>query len=197
MKNGIIALNVLLAIAVAFLLYKQFSLPKKAVIAAPPAKGTASDKNITIGYIEMDSIQNNYELAKTVQAEINKKQSAMSVEIEKLERSFKTKLAGYQKRGATMTEAESEAAKMDLENSQSQIMNKRQSFSEELNGFINSRQMSLRKTIEDFLKEYNANGTYTFIFSYEPGLMYYKDTTYDITSDVLKGLNDRYRNSRK
>ena len=31
------------------------------------------------------------------------------------------------------------------------------------------------------------------IISYEPGLFYYKDTAYNITEDLVKGLNEKYK----
>jgi len=49
------------------------------------------------------------------------------------------------------------------------------------------------KEIKDYLKKFNEDRRYSFIFSYEPGLFYYKDSAFDITSQVLKGLNDQYK----
>ena len=52
----------------------------------------------------------------------------------------------------------------------------------------------VRNKIEDFLKQYNKDKGYAFILSYEPGFMlYYKDSAYDITSDVINGLNAEYK----
>ena len=56
----------------------------------------------------------------------------------------------------------------------------------------------LRKKVEDYLKEYNKEKGYAFILSYEPGFMlYYKDTLYDVTSDVIAGLNEKYKRKLK
>ena len=43
--------------------------------------------------------------------------------------------------------------------------------------------------IQNFLKVYNKDGKYSYIFSYEPGFMFYKDSTLNITPDVIAGLN--------
>jgi outer membrane protein len=50
----------------------------------------------------------------------------------------------------------------------------------------------VKSRIEDYLKEYNAQKGYSYIVAYEPGLFYYKDTAYNITPDIIKGLNQRY-----
>ncbi|MEO7802253.1 MAG: OmpH family outer membrane protein, partial [Ginsengibacter sp.] len=53
------------------------------------------------------------------------------------------------------------------------------------------------KKIQDFLKVYNKDKRFDYIFSYEPGFMFYKDSTLDITRDVVVGLNKSYTESGK
>jgi outer membrane protein len=59
--------------------------------------------------------------------------------------------------------------------------------------------MSMRKMqevknkVEEFLKEYNKSKGYTYIFGYEPGFMFYRDSSYDVTGDLINGLNDKYK----
>lgn len=57
----------------------------------------------------------------------------------------------------------------------------------------------LRKRMNDFLVEFNKNEKYSYIFSYSSGLnvMFYKDTTYNITNQVAAGLNEAYNKSKK
>ena len=50
----------------------------------------------------------------------------------------------------------------------------------------------LKTNIEDFLKDYTKENHYSYIFAFEPGFMFYRDTIYNITSDLVKGLNERY-----
>ncbi len=57
---------------------------------------------------------------------------------------------------------------------------------------------SVRNKIENYLKEFNKEKGYAFIMSYEPGFMlYYRDSTYDITNDVINGLNEEYKKVKK
>ena len=58
-------------------------------------------------------------------------------------------------------------------------------------------QLSLKKSIEEFVAKYNETRQYSYIVSYEQGLFYYKDTMYNITADLIKGLNDEYKNKKK
>lgn len=200
MKNALLVVNALLVLAVGFLLYREFSGEKKEL----PKKTTGNTQTDSIGnrklvlaYIETDSIEQKYELAKRVQDEIRKKQTSLNAEMERLERNYKNKLAGYQKKGPQMTEAEAEAARQDMESSQMEIMEKRQSLTEDYNNFVAQKNMSVINEIKDFLKEYNQDGRYSFIFSYEPALFYYRDSSFDITSDVLTGLNEKFKTKKK
>jgi len=54
-------------------------------------------------------------------------------------------------------------------------------------------QLNLKKAIEEFISEYNKEKQYTYIVSYEQGLFYYKDTVFNITADLVKGLNQQYK----
>ena len=63
--------------------------------------------------------------------------------------------------------------------------------------FVTRRNLSLKKEIEDFIAKYNKSKTYSYIVVYEPGLFYYRDTSYNITPDVIKGLNEEYKSKKK
>ena len=55
----------------------------------------------------------------------------------------------------------------------------------------------VRNKIENYLKDYNKEKGYAFILSYEPGFMlYYRDSVYDITNDVIVGLNEQYKKEK-
>ena len=54
----------------------------------------------------------------------------------------------------------------------------------------------VKKKIEDYLKDYNKDKGYSYIFAGSPDLIYYKDTVYNITGDMLKGLNELYKKKK-
>ena len=59
-----------------------------------------------------------------------------------------------------------------------------------------TKQNEIKTKIENFLKDYNKTRNYSYIISYEQGLFYYRDTAYNITTDVVKGLNDFYKDPK-
>src|SRR2546421_659305 len=64
----------------------------------------------------------------------------------------------------------------------------------EMDSITNSFAMvkDVKSRIEEFLKEYNKSKGYSYIFSNEPGFIYYRDTMFNITKDLVKGLNEQY-----
>ena len=58
------------------------------------------------------------------------------------------------------------------------------------------KNLAVKTKIEDFLKKFNSDNRYSYIISYEIGLFYYKDTAYNITNQLIKGLNEDYRNNK-
>ena len=53
-------------------------------------------------------------------------------------------------------------------------------------------QQEILSMIRNFCSEFNKDKKYTIIISNEPGLVFYKDSTMDITKDLLEGLNKMY-----
>jgi outer membrane protein len=51
----------------------------------------------------------------------------------------------------------------------------------------------VKRKIEDFLKAYNQQKGYSLILNNYPDLIYYKDPAYDITADLVQGLNNMYK----
>jgi len=55
------------------------------------------------------------------------------------------------------------------------------------------RLQEVKKKIEDYLKEYNKDKGFSYIMTNAPELIYLKDTAYNITSDLILGLNSQYK----
>ena len=52
--------------------------------------------------------------------------------------------------------------------------------------------------VMEYLEEYNADYNYKYIFSKSfGGQILYTDKSLNITSDVLKGLNEKYKKEKK
>ncbi|HVE60591.1 MAG TPA: OmpH family outer membrane protein [Chitinophagaceae bacterium] len=194
MKNGLLLFNVVLLILVGILFYLYFAGKKNAVTTGYKSKATTADTcaPIRIAYFEMDSIENSFAMVKDVKNELGKKEDAVNNELAGLEKKYRNKVALYQSQGQTMTQVQSEMAQKDVMQMQQTMQNRKQALDQEYQDFYMRKMKDVKSRIEEFLKIYNAQKGFSYIFAYDPGLFYYRDTAFNITADVIKGLNDGY-----
>ena len=96
-----------------------------------------------------------------------------------------------------MNAQEQEAAMKEINQMQQDLQVKKQELDNSLYNSNAKMKEDILTKIQNFLKEYNKDGRYAYILSYEPGFMFYRDSTLNITSDVIKGLNDLYTKEKK
>jgi len=196
MKNGIVALNVILLLAVGILFYLYFNSKKNNTTTTD--KSEQKDSSITsiyscqIAYFEMDSVEANFELAKQWRTELEKKEDKINAEMGRLQNLYQQKYFHLQQNGATMTGAQVEAAKNELGQLDQKIRETKASMDQDYKNYYVQTQQEILSKIRKFCSEYNKDKRYAIIISNEPGLVFYKDSTLDITSDLLKGLNEMY-----
>jgi len=192
--------NGLLVLAVGYLLYNHIKSSGPggltALASGPDSSNPANQ--FRIAYFEMDSIEANYKMVKDVKAELNKREETINNELNGMDKTYRDKVNSYQQkaRDQSMSQVQSEMATQDLMSLQDQMKNRKQTLDQEYNDLMIRKMKDVKSRIEDFLKVYNQNRHYSYIVSYEQGLFYYKDTIYNITKDVIQGLNDQYKPSK-
>ena len=200
MKNGLLVWNIVLTLLVGYLLFAQ--LNKKGNVVAGN-KNVNRDSNVVnagfrIAYFEMDSIETHFTMVKDIKAEIAKKDEEYSNSLNQLDATYRNKIQEYQQKekAGTMVQADYEKAQVDLRQLEDRLKNRKQELDQQYQDFVMRKNLGVKKKIEDFLTEYNKTQGYSYIVAYEQGLFYYKDTTYNITSEVIKGLNEEYKNKK-
>ena len=194
MKNAALIFNVVLLVLVGVLFYLHFSSKKEApkkVQNVQSRQVVGSDSGFRIGYFEWDSVSNNFELFKAFQNEVNRRGENNDRIKMGLKQQFDDKVNSYNKR-KDMGQEESLREAQQIENLKASITNEIRKMDQDLNDYTVRKQKELKTNIEDFLKEYTKEHQYSYIFAYEPGYMLYADTMYNITSDLVKGLNEKY-----
>ena len=195
MKNTNNIINIVLAIAVAVLFFLHFSSNKKT--NTPTAAKPANGKTCMIAYFEMDSIQNHFEYYKEIIEELSKKeQQAKNILAAKKNENI-SKLKEYQSKGNAMTQEQMAAASQDMQRRESDYQYQEQSEGSKLSSETRDKLLDVKKKIEDYLKEYNKDKVYSFILSNSSDLIYYKDSAFNITNDIVKGLNEMYKPKKK
>lgn len=197
-RNFLLPLNVILLILVAVLFYLHFSsASKQSAPATTKVMDSAPVGTFKIAYFEMDSIENNYEYLKEVKGQLKAKENQLTGQLSSLKNRYMEKVNKYQQEAQTMTQERQGAVQQELMQEQKMIQSKEQAMGGDLQDESFKKMQVVNKTIEDFLKDFNKDKGYSYILAHQPGTIYYKDSRYDITTEMLKGLNEKYKKKDK
>ena len=193
MKQLSLALSIAALGISGVLLFLQMkkSEPVKTTTAAPSTATTSG--TFKIAYFELDSLQNNYQYFKDALSTLKTKEESMNNELAALEKSYQKKIAEWQQKGNNMSQAEAEAANREYQQMQQNFQSRKQQLDQNINDQMNDTRKKIRERLETYLKEYNRDKNYSYIFSDFPEGIFYKDTSYNITNDLIKGLNESYK----
>ena len=198
MKNASIILNVILVAAVAFLYYHSFSGKKKTDIkpAAQAVKVDGQDVPVVcrIAYFNMDSVENSFSYYLSSKASFDALKEQNNSYLDGLLKKYNSRLAELQQKATT--QADMERARAELDEMMRKNQEEKANVENKLYNAGSRLNEDILKKISDYLKEYNTPKQYDYIIQYEPRLMFYKDSTLNITTDLIKGLNEKYKKTR-
>jgi outer membrane protein len=193
-RNVLLAFNIVLLVLVAVLFFLHFNSTSKKVTTPPvTVQSNTPAAGARVAYFVMDSIEKNYNYLQDVRNELKARENQLSGQLNSMKNRYMDKVTKFQQEAQSMTQERQGAIQQDLMQEQKVIQNKEQAISGELQNESFEKMQKVNKTIEDYLKEFNKDKGYTYILGYQEGTIYYKDTSFDITGSVLKGLNERYK----
>jgi outer membrane protein len=153
-----------------------------------------------IAYVEVDSLMTQYDFAKdysvTLQKKSNNARNTLTTKGNALQaavNNFQQKLNnnGFTSREqAASQQAAIERQQRDLQELQARLENELASETAKFNE-------ALRDSLQNFLKAYNADKHYDLILSKAGDNILMANQKFDITNDVINGLNKRYKPAAK
>ncbi len=188
MKPNSWIVNGVMALAIIVLFVLHFNSNSTPVKSSALAAG-----GVKVAYFEIDSIQNSYNFFKDVREALQAKDVENAKQLTGLKNAFAMKYQELQKNGQFLSQAEIGARQQELAQLEKNYTNREQQLASEMQEESFKRLQEVKQKIEAFLANYNKNKEFAYIFSSNPDLMYYKDTAYDITADIVKGLNAEYK----
>jgi len=174
-------------------LHLKDNAPAKQVVAAATPASAGNATGFNIAYFELDSLQNNYQYFKDALSTLKAKEESMNNELASLEKSYQKKIGEWQQKGNNMSQAEAEAANREYQQMQQNFQSRKQQLDQNINDQMNDTRKKIRERLETYLKEYNKDKKYAYIFSDFPEGIFYKDTAYNITNELIRGLNEAYK----
>ena len=160
----------------------------------------ASSEGLKIAYVEVDSLMTQYDFAKdysvTLQKKSNNARNTLTQKGNALQaamNNFQQKINnnGFQSREqAASVQNASQRQQNDLQELQARLENELATETAKFNE-------ALRDSLQNFLKDYNADKKFDLILSKAGDNILLGASRLDITQDVINGLNKRYKPAKK
>ena len=165
-----------------------------------PVAGDISASGLKIAYVEVDSLMTQYDFAKDYSVTLQKKSNnarntltTMGNALQAAVNNFQQKLNnnGFTSREqAASQQAAIERQQRDLQELQARLENELASETAKFNE-------TLRDSLQNFLKDYNKDKQFSLILTKQGDNILLADKRFDITNDVINGLNKRYKPAPK
>ena len=166
----------------------------------PAGAATETEKKKKIAYVEVDSLMSQYNFCKEYTLILQKKSNnarntlnQKGAQLQKAAANFQEKL---QSNGFASRE-EAERVQMALQRQQQDLQELQNRLGSELDAETAKFNDALRDSLQNFLKVYNKSKKYDIILSKAGDNILYAAKKYDITQDVINGLNKRYKSTIK
>jgi outer membrane protein len=165
-----------------------------------PAAGDATATGLKVAYVEVDSLMTQYDFAKdysvTLQKKSNNARNTLTQKGNTLQaavNNFQQKLNnnGFTSREqAASQQAAIERQQRDLQELQARLENELANETAKFNE-------TLRDSLQSFLKDYNKETQFSLILTKQGDNILLADKKFDITQDVINGMNKRYKPAAK
>lgn len=164
------------------------------------ASDSGAVSGIRIAYVEVDSLMSQYEFCKEYTLILQKKSTNARNTLNQKGKQLQTAVNNFQQK----MNNNGFASREEATNLQTSIQRQEQSLQElqarlasELDSETLKYNVALRDSLQNFLKNYNKSKKYDFILSKAGDNILHANARYDITSDVINGLNKRYKSIMK
>ena len=148
-----------------------------------------------IAYVEVDSIMSQYKFCKDYSLILQKKGQNIQNTLAQKQQALEAAAANFQQKvqqnAYTREQAEGVNASLQKQNNDLQILNQR--LSAEFQNETDQFNKALRDSIQHYLASYNKDKKYSIIFSKQGDNLLYADKAYDITNEIVAGLNKAYK----
>jgi outer membrane protein len=188
-----------LLLAVGYLFYSDFAVKKK--VAAVNFSGTTVKKNDSTGkhsgiaYVELDSLNENITYFKQRRKELEQQQKSIEADLANDYKSLEAKQNTFYQKNPNANPEDIQNLRLQLAQGQQEIENKKQTQMQLLQQKSFELMEYIQKNLKEFLADYNKEKKYQYILTSGSGIdwLIYKDSTLDITQDVITGMNEKLK----
>lgn len=155
--------------------------------------------SVKIAYVEVDSIMSQYKFCKDYSLILQKKSQNIENTLAAKQNSLQAAAAKFQQdvQNNKYTQQQAEAVQANLQKQGADLQALQQRLGAEFQNETNTFNKALRDSIQHYLAAYNKDKKYGLILSKAGDNILYADKAYDITNEVIAGLNKAYKPAKK
>jgi lipoprotein len=155
----------------------------------------AAPNSMKIAYVEVDSIMSQYKFCKDYSLILQKKGQNIQSTLASKQQALQAAAANFQQKVQqnAYTRDQAEAIQAGLQKQSADLQGLNQRLSNEFQVETEKYNAALRDSLRHFLNEYNKDKKYSLILSKAGDNLLYADKAFDITNDVVAGLNKAYK----
>ncbi len=158
--------------------------------------GTVGGATMKIAYVDVDTLLTKYDFWNDLNEMMMRKQENARATLNERGKAFQTEVSEFQRKlennAFTRERAAQEEARLTKKQQELQALQNR--LENEIQQETQKNSLQLRDSINSFLKIYNKDKGYSLIIS-NTGFdnLLYADKAYNITQEIVDGLNKRYK----
>ena len=165
-----------------------------------PAAEAGQQGGVKIAYVEVDSLMTQYEFCKEFTLILEKKSTNARNTLNAKGQALQNAMANFQQKlqnnGFTSRE-QAEGQQAAIQRQQQSLQELQARLENELAQETQKYNAGLRDSLSHFLEAYNKDKKYDLILTKQGDNILYAAKRFDITTDVINGLNKRYKSTLK
>ena len=198
MKRTKNILKGILALAIAVLFTQCTNTQTNTANTNAAAVGTT---NLKIAYVEIDSLLTKYHYCNELNEVMIQKEENIRTTLNEKAKALEKEMIAFQRKlenNGFVSRERAEQENLRLAKKQQDLQKLQEKLAGELQAENQKNSLQLRDSINSFLKIYNKDKGYSMIIS-NSGFdnLLYADPAYNITNEIVDGLNARYNPSTK
>jgi outer membrane protein len=159
---------------------------------------TTSAQGVKLAYIEVDSLMSQYKFAKEYTLVLQKKSNNARNTLNQKGNQLQAAAANFQQKlnnNGFQSREQAASVQAAIQRQQQDLQELQVRLETELANETAKYNTALRDSLNNFLKEYNKAKKFDMILSKAGDNILLADKKYDITQDVINGLNKRYKST--
>lgn len=199
MKKSFSKIAIVTLTAFAFIACNNQPKQNDTVASKNETTTTPASDNQKVAYVEIDSIMSQYTYWKDVTKIIKAKEANIQRTLAGKQKAIQVAAANFQQnvQANKYTQVQAQQIQASIQKQAQDADALQQRLGAEYQNEVAKYNKALSDSVHNYLKEYNKDKKFAIILAKSGDNILYADPAYNITDDVIKGMNQAYKGMKK